>query len=44
MVVLAVPGQGELVHGHLVKWPDNSHAQLPGLTHLPNEWILLCYG
>ena len=22
-----------MVQGHLVKWPDNSHAQLPGLTH-----------
>ena len=31
--------RGELVQDHLVKWPDNSHAQLPGLTHIQSTQI-----
>ena len=27
--------RGELFQGHFVKWPDNSHAQLPGTHDLP---------
>ena len=31
--------RGELVQGHLVKWPDHSHAQSPGLTHNKTKQI-----
>ena len=32
IVIVQVHMRGEVFHGHFVKWLDNSHAQLSGLT------------